>query len=192
MKVSLCAGTNAAALQHLGVTPPKNSTAPKGKFTRFDINTAMQEVTGPLLRSRGLRYKKKMWSYRTAADALPPALAPLATAPAVTALHKTGATAAGRSSTTLAMGRAAEAGGGVPPHVSYCMMTFIIRNGIKSLKQGASEYEGYVDALVRRWGLPEEQRRRVQASTPLDIHTSMLDHACCRCRPYRESDTPDS
>lgn len=134
----------------------------------------MQALTGPLLRSRGLRYKKKMWSFRTAADALPPALAPLAAGP-VGAPVATG-------------------GGSAAAHVSYCMMTFIIRNGIKSLKQGPMQYEGYVDALVRRWGLPEEQRRRVQVSVPLDVHphrttcTAGAGPSVCRWK-YRDCRT---
>eukprot|EP00892_Ulva_mutabilis_P003737 jgi/Ulvmu1/1735/UM117_0012.1 len=155
-----------------------------GTFLRFRLNEAMQELAGPLLRSRGLRYKKKMWSFRTAAEALPPALAippPHASDGTIPGdsgqLHpttsSTGAEQARRRSAAAGkkcVGTAGAAGGaggegrggGGGGHVAYCMMTFIIRNGIRQLREGEAAYEGYVAALVKRWGLPAEQSRRVK------------------------------
>lgn len=154
------AGDSVTLQQHLRVADPaageaaSEAGAPsghkeaRGSFTRFRLNLAMQELTGPLLRSRGLRYKKKMWSFRTASEPVPAALA----APG---------------------GR----GSGGQGHVAYCMMTFIIRNGIKQLKESEAVYEGYVDALVRRWGLPAEQCRRVKVRS-----TQHMTH-CARLAP---------
>ncbi|EFJ47228.1 hypothetical protein VOLCADRAFT_105196 [Volvox carteri f. nagariensis] len=57
-------------------------------------------------------------------------------------------------------GDAAAANGGV---VGYSLMTFVIRNGLPALRQGASNYAAYVDNLVRRsWGLPASQVAQVQ------------------------------
>jgi hypothetical protein len=39
------------------------------------------------------------------------------------------------------------------PGVGYCMMTFVIRNGLAALKLGLQTYMGYVDNLARNWGL---------------------------------------
>lgn len=38
----------------------------------------------------------------------------------------------------------------VDPHVAYCMMTFIVRNGLKNLKESKAAYRDYVRALVKR------------------------------------------
>ena len=47
---------------------------------------------------------------------------------------------------------AATAGDGV---VGYSLMTFVLRNGLPALRQGAATYAAYVDNLTRRsWGLP--------------------------------------
>eukprot|EP00798_Chlamydomonas_sp_ICE-L_P020786 gene20786-27612_t len=38
--------------------------------------------------------------------------------------------------------------------MGYCMMTFVIRNGLQALGFGVPTYMNYVDSLVRSWGLP--------------------------------------
>lgn len=39
------------------------------------------------------------------------------------------------------------------PHVAYCMMTFIVRNGLKSLKDSKQAYHDYIKALLKRFDL---------------------------------------
>jgi hypothetical protein len=43
-------------------------------------------------------------------------------------------------------------------HVAYCMMTFVIRNGLRALRLDAVLYMQYVRGLVQRWGLSSAQQ----------------------------------
>lgn len=156
------AGDNANLQRHFGFINPSDgsleaaawtNTKVSGTFKRFSMNLAMQEMAGPLQRSCGQMYKKKMWSFRSASEALPAALVKPAT-------QRPGSSEISGGS-GVNRGQAADGQTG-NAHVAYCMMTFIIRNGIKQLKQSESVYKEYVAALVRRWGLPSEQSRRVK------------------------------
>ncbi|KAG2437038.1 hypothetical protein HYH02_011301 [Chlamydomonas schloesseri] len=100
---------------------------------------AMRALAGGPEAAATLRYKKKMlmWTWPSAATA--PAAATAATAAA------TAATADG---------------GGV---VGYSLMTFVLRNGLPALRQGAATYAAYVENLTRRsWGLPAGLAGQVQ------------------------------
>ncbi|GLC34248.1 hypothetical protein PLESTF_000823000 [Pleodorina starrii] len=58
---------------------------------------------------------------------------------------------------------AAAIGGADGGVIGYSLMTFVIRNGLPALRQGAATYAAYVDNLVRRsWGLPKQQVAQVQ------------------------------
>lgn len=46
--------------------------------------------------------------------------------------------------------------------MGYCMMTFVIRNGIKALSLSSETYFSYVSSLVRNWGLPKKDAAHVQ------------------------------
>lgn len=50
-----------------------------------------------------------------------------------------------------AEGEGSEGCAAAEPHVAYCMMTFIIRNGLKNLKEGKAAYRDNVKALVKRY-----------------------------------------
>eukprot|EP00955_Chlamydomonas_euryale_P016126 172241-Chlamydomonas_euryale.AAC.1 len=45
--------------------------------------------------------------------------------------------------------------------IGYCMMTFVIRNGLKALSLGRSTYHNYVTNLARTWGLPQDKQAQV-------------------------------
>ncbi len=47
--------------------------------------------------------------------------------------------------------------------VGYCMMTFVIRNGLPALSLGLTTYLGYVASLTRGWGLTRRQAGQVDA-----------------------------
>lgn len=93
-----------------------------------------------------LRYKKKMMLWSVPAKptgAAPAASAPAADAPMADAAAPTAA--------------AASEGG-----MGYCMMTFVIRNGLKALGLGLQTYLGYVSNLSRSWRLAPKQAAQVR------------------------------
>lgn len=65
---------------------------------------------------------------------------------------------------------------GVDQEVGYCMMTFVIRNGLKALKLGEGVYLGYVSSLARQWGLTHQQQSQVGVQVGMGHHAW---HACC-------------
>jgi hypothetical protein len=70
------------------------------------------------------------------------------------------------------VGGSSSANGGSSTHgddgvVGYSLMTFVLRNGLPALRQGAATYAAYVDNLVRRsWGLPRPLAAQVRAGRP--------------------------
>ncbi len=50
-----------------------------------------------------------------------------------------------------------------PMHVGYCMMTFIIRNGLGALKQGLPAYLQHVSSLTNSWGLEAGEEAKVNS-----------------------------
>lgn len=94
----------------------------------------MRALAGAADVAASLRYKKKMmmWSL--------PAPAPSRAAQAPPA-----------AGADADMGVAGGAGGAAARGVmGYCMMTFVIRNGLKALSLGEGTYLGYVENLARR------------------------------------------
>lgn len=53
----------------------------------------------------------------------------------------------------LSVGRADRVG-----HVAYCMMTFVVRNGLRALRASEALYLQYVQGLVQRWALDSQQQ----------------------------------
>ncbi len=132
-----------------------------------------QLLGAPALGSN-LRYKKKMLMWRiaggnarfartasdTAARAMSidaPAAASAAAANGSTDQQPTAAAAAAAATASVS-GQDLDRLSGV----GYCMMTFIIRNGMQSLSQGPQQYLGYVNHLARGWGLPERAIKEVR------------------------------
>ena len=68
-------------------------------------------------------------------------------------------------SPAAAGGPAAAAAAGAGPaqegEVGYCMMTFVIRNGLKALQLGQSTYMNYVGSLAKSWALPHQMEAQV-------------------------------
>ena len=56
---------------------------------------------------------------------------------------------------------AAAAGPAQEGEVGYCMMTFVIRNGLKALQLGQSTYMNYVGSLAKSWALPQQMEAQV-------------------------------
>ena len=45
--------------------------------------------------------------------------------------------------------------------VGYCMMTFVIRNGLSALGLGLPTYMNYVASLTKNWALPKQMEVQV-------------------------------
>jgi hypothetical protein len=71
-------------------------------------------------------------------------------------------------------------GGGV---VGYCMMTFVIRNGLKALALGLPTYLAYVDSLARSWRLTRHQAAQVRL--PAAVAFDCGGQARPQCRACR-------
>ncbi|KAG2429799.1 hypothetical protein HXX76_010583 [Chlamydomonas incerta] len=96
---------------------------------------AMRALAGGPEAAATLRYKKKMLMWTWPQQPHPAAAATAAPADA-------------------------DGAGGV---VGYSLMTFVLRNGLPALRQGAATYGAYVDNLTRRsWGLPAGLAGQVQ------------------------------
>ena len=48
--------------------------------------------------------------------------------------------------------------------VGYCMMTFVIRNGLNALSLGVPTYMNYVTSLTKNWVLPKQMEVQVSLS----------------------------
>ena len=82
--------------------------------------------------SQTLRYKKKMMMWT-----LPPASTPSPAAPPSSESQR------------------------LESEVGYCMMTFVIRNGLSALSLGLPTYMNYVASLTKNWALPKQMEVQV-------------------------------
>ena len=96
-------------------------------------HSTMRALCGALSVDSGLRYKVKMWMFR-AASAAPAAAAP-----------------------------ARDVAGSAAPHVAYCMMTAVIRNGLAELKRGRVPLLAFARHVAENAALAGEHVRDVVA-----------------------------
>eukprot|EP00892_Ulva_mutabilis_P010846 jgi/Ulvmu1/8133/UM040_0029.1 len=127
--------------------------------------STMRALSGALSMDSRLRYKVKMWMYSAA-----PARsmdAPSRDGNGAAAADEGGGPANGQQqppcSDTAASAAAAECVEAPQRHVSYCMMTAIIRNGLAQLKQGRLKYLEFARNVAQNVALTEDQMRDVAA-----------------------------
>ena len=62
-----------------------------------------------------------------------------------------------------------------PPEavVGYCLMTFVIRNGLQALGLGQATYLNYVSSLTKNWALPSQMEAQVRPFVSVDLEILM-------------------
>lgn len=95
----------------------------------------MHALSQRLVLDNALRYKVKMWMFRNAAAKVPDA--------------------SGDASASVASGAIAEGGGASDGHVGYCMMTMIIRNGLRHLIHGRHAFAEHALLVARHHCVPQ-------------------------------------
>lgn len=165
----MCPDSNPEAAQALRELLRSRRDAGGGSGGDPDARTARRDrppqstlraLSGALHVDSCLRYKVKLWMYRRAAA--PPvdtnsAMSEAAATTPTPNTQKVPVGAGGRSEQQGGLQAAARCKGGHAPHVAYCMMTVIIRNGLAQLKRGRTPYIEFARHAAENAGLPAPQ-----------------------------------
>ena len=114
---------------------PSPAATPVATRKENPENNVMHALSQRLILDNALRYKVKMWMFRNAAAKV--------------------SDASGDASASVASGAIVEGGGASDGHVGYCMMTMIIRNGLRHLIHGRHAFAEHALLVARHHCVPQ-------------------------------------